>query len=193
MSTIGQPERATQTVTYTIEAHNHRLAAWAAATAASASKLCRFKVTVGAGVLEGCGFGPAFCSPAQLPSPHELDQKHEEWRVAIIKAAANQGLDFTHGVAAKLINCYLKVRFICGGHHEHERVRCLHPPIDEVLLLARARQNVGGFRKEWRKFRHHRWSKFDSATYQAVIDHVRKSLPPGEALWQIEEYWEGHQ
>jgi hypothetical protein len=96
-------------------------------------------------------------------------------------------------VAAKLINCYFKVRFVCAGQHEHERVKCLHPPIDEVLLKKLAAQNIGGLGEQWRQFSKQRWSKFDSVTYQRVIDCIRGSLAPGEPLWKIEEYWPGHQ
>lgn len=100
---------------------------------------------------------------------------------------------FTHGVAAKLINCYLKVRFVCGGHHADERVQMLHPPIDEVLLKELAAMNFGGNAASWRKFRQARWSKFDSETYESVVELIRSSLPPNEPLWKIEEYWRGHQ
>ncbi len=177
---------------YTIEQHQHRLAAWAASRAASA-KGCRFKVKQGVKILENCGFTAVFSKPEQLPRPDLLDEKHTKWREEIIDAAKHWGLIFPHGVAAKLINCYLKVRFVCTGQHEHERVKCLHPPIDELLLKELARQNVGGFKKQWRAFRKQRWSKFDSKTYQSVIDHIRDSLPTNEPLWKIEEHWEGHQ
>jgi hypothetical protein len=45
-------------------------------------------------------------------------------------------LRFTHGIAAKLVNVYLKSVFVCGGRHDHPRVRALHPPIDSLLLDA---------------------------------------------------------
>jgi hypothetical protein len=177
---------------YTIEEHQHRSAAWDAGRSASV-KGCRFKVQQAKNILEACGFNAAFSRTEHLPSPENIDRTHEKWRKAIIEAANQQGLKFTHGVAAKLINCYLKVRFVCAGQHEHERVKCLHPPIDEVLLRELAAQNVGGFRDQWRRFRQGRWSRFDSTTYQSVIDHIRQSLPPGEPLWKIEEHWKGHQ
>lgn len=178
---------------YTIEEHNHRLAAWAASTSASASPLCRFKVHQGVAVLEASGFDVSFSSPERLPEPDALAAKHREWRDAVIEAATTNGLVFTHGIAAKLINCYLKVRFVCGGHHTDQRVQALHPPIDEVLLKELAAVNFGGNARLWRGFRKARWSKFDSATYEAVIEQVRDSLPANEPLWKIEEYWEGHQ
>lgn len=178
--------------TYTIEEHNHRVAAWSGATGARASSLCRFKVQTGVKILEATGLDATFATPDHLPEPSKLDTTHKTWREAAIQAARNQGIQFTHGVAAKLINCYLKVRFVCGGHHEHERVRCLHPPIDALLLDGLAKQNVGGFKREWREFHGMAWSKFDSATYQNVIDLIRQALPPDEPLWKIEEHWPIH-
>jgi hypothetical protein len=177
---------------YHIDLHKHRLAGWAAATAASSSILCRFKVEQGVRILETCGF-KSFVQPKQLPPPDKLDVRHRLWRLALIDSAENAGLIFTHGVAAKLINCYLKVRFLCGGFHEDPRVQTLHPPIDEQLLKELAKQDFGGFGKEWRQFRQARWSKFDSDTYQSVIDTIRASLKPGEPLWLIEEHWKGYQ
>ena len=179
---------------YTFEEHQHRFAAWAAGRAASV-KGCRFTVKQAKAILEKAGFRASSATPSALSRPTKIDSTHLKWRKDIIKAAAKQKLHdkFTHGVAAKLINCYLKVRFVCGDQHEHERVRCLHPPIDEVLLKELARKDVGGIGPKWRELRQKRWSKFDSATYQSAIDNIRQSLPPGEPLWKIEEYWEGHQ
>ena len=178
---------------YTIEEHKHISSAWGAATGARASKLCRFPVFIGRKILEEGGFTAGF-TIKDLPDPAELDAQHEKWCKKAMILAHNKGLkNFTHGIAAKLINSYLKDRFICGGQHEHERVRFLHPPIDEVLLIELAAQNIGGFKKQWQEFRELRWSKYNSKTYQSVIDHIRKSLPAGEPLWKIEAYWKGHQ
>lgn len=178
---------------YTIDVHNHRLAAWSASTAARASRLCRFSVQQGVRILEGSGFDRDLASPDLLPQPDALDFVHRGWRTRVIDAAAQEGVPpFTHGVAAKLINSYLKVRFVCGGHHEHERVRRLHPPIDALLLMELARNDVGGLRRDWRRFAHARWSKFDSDTYEGVIKLIKETLN-GEPMWTIEQYWGGYQ
>ena len=177
---------------YTIGEHQHRLAAWAAGRAASV-KGCRFKVKQARLMLEAAGFTAAFADPSKLPKTANMDRVHRRWRLTIIKAAKTMGLTFSHGVAAKLINCYLKIRFVCGGLHENKRVQCLHPPIDEVLLKELAWQDFGGFGREWEQFRQTRWSKFDSQTYQDVINHIRSSIPAGTPLWKIEMHWEGHQ
>jgi hypothetical protein len=189
----GREDETVLAETYTIEVHRHRFAAWAASRAAAASKDCRFKVQRGVEILEACGIDAALASPELLPRPTEIDQVHRQYRKAIIKAALLRGISMSHGVAARLINAYLKIRFVCAGHHEHEQVKCLHPPIDTPLLKGLERQNVGGFADRWREFHEQGWSKFDADTYQSVIDHIRKSLPPGEPLWKIEEYWTGHQ
>ena len=177
---------------YSIEEHKHRLAAWAASTAAS-TRLCRFKVYQGAWILEVCGFKDAFASPNDLPTPANIKLTHRDWRETVIYVAKEQGLIFTHGVAAKLINCYLKVRFVCGGHHNHERVRCLHPPIDRELLTELAKKNFGNEAKKWRAFRDAGWSKFGSARYESVISLIRRKLSPDKTLWKIEEHWPGYQ
>lgn len=178
---------------YTIEDHKHRLAAWAASRAASASKGHRFKVCQGIDILEACGFTPGLSRPRLLPISAEMDHAHEQWRQAIIEAAEGHGLEFTHGVAAKLINSYLKVRFVCGGFEADPRVKSLHPPIDRVLLEELAKSNFGGFKEQWKMFCQEGWSNFGSDTYETVIDCIRDSLPSGEALWKIEEHWKGHQ
>lgn len=178
---------------YRIEEHMHIAAAWGAATGARASKLCRFRVEIGRGILESAGFTSEF-SLGCLPEPSELDEWHQQKRELIVQIADQRGVrNFTHGIAAKLINGYLKDRFVCGGCHEDRRVIALHPPIDALLLEALAEANFGGQAASWLKFRDKRWSRFDSDTYQAVIDLMRESLPEGEPFWTIERYWRGHQ
>ena len=177
---------------YSFEEHHHRLAAWAAATAARSSPLCRFRVDQGIAILEACGFNTKMSNPNKLPTPQKIDEQHKQWRDDIIIQAEKRGFHFTHGVAAKLINCYLKVRFVCAGHHSHKRVQCLHPPIDRTLLGQLAERNVSGFGLKWREFQRANWSKFDSDQYEEVIDLIRK-VSPKQALWKIEEYWKGHQ
>lgn len=178
-------------LTYGIELHHHRFSAWAASRAASVNK-CRFSVEQGRAILEECGFTANFCRPEQLPEPHSVDEEHRKWRVDVVGAARSRGLPFTHGVAAKLVNIYLKSRFVCGGHHAHERVQRLHPPVDSVLLQSLARLNIGENAKEWKQAAKTRWSKLSSEQYEKLIELIRQSLK-GEPLWKIEEHWAGNQ
>lgn len=189
--TLVTQARLDRATPYGIERHHHLYAAWAASRGASV-KGCWFSVEQGRAILEACGFNAGFCQPDHLPAPADAESKHREWQTTAINSAAAIGLKLTHGVAAKLINLYLKSRFVCGGHHSHERVHHLHPPVDAVLLETLAKRNVGGFARQWRQLARARWSKLDSEEYENVIGLIRKSLD-GEPLWKIEEYWKGNQ
>lgn len=176
---------------YTIEEHKHRFSAWAAGRAANVNG-CRFSVEQARAILEAAHLNQLLSSPDNLPVPQEIDNSHREWRGNIIVAAQDQGLTFTHGVAAKLINIYLKASFVCGGHHAHARVQALHPPIDSVLLDELSAQNIGTFRRAWNEARRIRWSKFNSEQYETVINSIRASMP-NQALWEVEQFWRGYQ
>lgn len=177
---------------YDIESHKHLFAAWAASRAASVAKGSRFSVETGRSILELAGFGAGFSDPDQLPATGEIDREHRQWRNLIInKANELHGISFTHGVAAKLINVYLKCRFVCGGYHEHQRVCALHPPIDAGMLKSLAKS--AKFGREWRRDWKKGWSNFDSARYEGVIARVRLFLKEGEPLWTIEKCWKGNQ
>ena len=121
-----------------------------------------------------------------------MDDCHKEWRRKVIATAKRHGLSScTHGVAAKLINIYLKSGFVCGGYHAHERVKALHPPIDSVLLEKLYSENFGDRRQFWNVVRKKGWSKLGSKLYQKVISDVRDSMP-NQALWKVEQYWQGY-
>lgn len=176
---------------YTIEEHKHRFSAWAAGRAANVNG-CRFSVEQAKEIIEVAGLNQLLADPNNLPLPQDTDTHHREWRNRVIAAAERLGLPFTHGVAAKLINIYLKAGFVCGGHHAHANVQALHPPIDSVLLKELSAQNIGGHRRAWNEARRIRWSNFDSQQYETVINNIRQSMP-NQALWEIEQYWRGYQ
>jgi len=176
---------------YRIELHSHLFAAWAASRAASV-KGCRFSVEQGRDILEGCGFVADLSTPDHLPEASAIDKKHREWRKRACDLAAAKGIPFTHGVAAKLINIYLKSRFVCAGYHLHPKVIALHPPIDKLLLEELAAKNFGDVVKEWRQASRNGWSKLNSDDYERLISLIRIHLP-GKPLWMIEKYWAGNQ
>ena len=171
---------------YDIYEHTHRFAAWAAATGASASPRCRFTVEAGKAILERAGFDARLRHPKQLPSPDRMDEVHLAWRKAVIREARKLGLEFTHGIAAKLINLYLKARFTCGGYADHPHVAALHPPIDSLLLKAFNRTKSPTDRLPVH------WSTFDSLTYQEAIEALREAQK-GVPLWAAESLWKGYQ
>ena len=171
--------------TYDIHEHSHRFAAWAAATGASASPTCRFSVEIGRAILEATGFTPLLSNPSNMPSPKAFDRVHRKWRLKVITEAKKRKLKFTHGIAAKLINLYLKTRFTLGGHSNHPRVKAIHPPIDSLLIKS---VNSTLPRTERMPTA---WSKFDDETYQGVIA-VLRHRNGNKPFWKIEAHWEGH-
>ena len=177
---------------YTIEEHKHRYAAWASSRAAS-TKTCRFSVQQGKSIIDTIGLQMLIADPSLLPRPENLDSMHRTWRTVAIHFANSIGLDtFTHGIAAKLINVYLKGAFVCAGHQMHVNVAALHPPIDSLLLDELYDGDIGGQRQIWAAARKARWSKFDSEQYESVIDGIRATMGE-EPLWHIERYWRGYQ
>lgn len=118
---------------YSIEDHKHRYSAWAASRAASV-KNCRFEVSDGRQVIEEIGLNGVASHPDKLPDAASIDVAHREWRESAIVSANRLGITFTHGVAAKLINVYLKGMIVCGGYNLHPNAKGLHPPIDKLLL-----------------------------------------------------------
>jgi hypothetical protein len=178
---------------YSINEHRHRFACWAASRAASV-KGCRFSVEQGRAILDAV-LRDVASDPRHLPDLGQFDEQHAQWREDVISEAKALRLPFTHGIAAKLINVYLKSMLVCGGYDYHERVAGLHPPIDAVLLEALAKKKIGGEElvAYWAKVRKIRWSKLDSDEYQAVIDHLREANGSSVNLWRVEEHWRGFQ
>ena len=201
---------------YSIEKHIHRLAAWAATRAiARAVSVKGYSITVenGVSLLANNGFNDSF-SLNDLPKPNQkdVDKMHKKWRDKIKtssveflgKSIPNKKSSskkdrkkvmksevFTDGIAAKLINCYLKIRFVCSGKHEDDRVKALHPPVDRQLLGRLAEKNSGGHEIKWREYEGIGWSNFNSEQYSDVITLIRESLN-GQPLWKIEKYWPGY-
>ena len=144
------------------------------------------------GAVQGCHFNTSFSTPDCLTNLSSIDEKHRVWRRQAIEIAANKGLTFTDGVAAKLINCYLKSRLVCAGYSDHPKVAALHPPIDKLLLEELAAQNFGGERASWKRYSNRGWSRLNSDDYEAIASLIRKNLV-GQPLWMIEKHWVGNQ
>lgn len=172
---------------YAINEHCHRFAAWAAGRATSTSTL-RLSVEQGRGLLEAAGFTAGFATPDLLPDPAKIDMEHRRWRDDMKRHSAK----VTDGIAAKLINVYLKARFVCGGFAEHPNVAALHPPIDRLLLDELGRQDFAAQGRIWRRASLEGWSTFGGPRYEGVIACIRSGLN-GKPLWTIESHWKGHQ
>lgn len=192
---------------YSIIEHRHRFAAWAAGRAAG-TKGCRFAVEEGRGLIEGTDI-PSYAAEQQSApeSSEDFDARHRLWRKQMVAQATARRIGgsagcFTHGVAAKLINVYLKSTVICSISSSfsecQSRTDVIHPPIDRLLLLALSdhARSTGSIKRvsecHWRRYADLRWSKFNSDQYEGVIREIRRFLD-GRPLWMIEEHWIGHQ
>jgi hypothetical protein len=173
---------------YSIQEHCHVFACWAASRAASTSILFRFKVRDGKNYLEGSGFTKDF-EIDDLPTPDIFDSEHEKWREAIIL----QKPGWSHGVAAKLINVYLKTRFVSEFSANENTVAAIHPPIDSILLdgLIQHNDNINSDDRKYLK--KVKWSKMSSKQYEKVIEIIKKTVGHKKPLWSIEKYWRGYQ
>ncbi len=179
-------------MTYSIEEHKHRFASWAASRGASVVN-CRFKVEEGKAILEEAGLKEIANSLDHLPIPEEFDIQHRIWRENVIKVAKQYQKEFTHGVASKLINLYLKSVFVCGENINDSRIKAIHPPIDSILLEELYKQDIGGKREVWRKAKKAKWSKLTSEEYEQTIKAIKDTISNNHGLWEIEQYWQGFQ
>ena len=183
-------------MSFTIEKNRHILSCWAASRAAGVSPLCRFEVKKGKSILEKCfGYsGPNEKDVFKLKQ-EDFDSYHLEIIQKIIKYFKNHNiktkidgeieLGMTHGVAAKLLNVYFKIMFICGNYKNEKGIGYIHPPIDSLLL-----NSLDKVQKQ--KFWKYKWSKINFDQYQEIINGI-KAMTESRGLWSIEEYWIGHQ
>lgn len=178
---------------YSIDLHQHRFSAWAAARAAPA-KGRRFSVKKCVSWLEKSGIGEGF-SFEKLPSAEQFDEAHKVWRQSLIEQAAKlSDFSLSHGQAAKILNCYFKARFINAQTAQAETVRAIHPPIDRLLLremISKAIVSPDG--KHTLRAAHDKgWSAWSERDYESVIAVIKQVAGSGP-LWQVECYWQGYQ
>jgi hypothetical protein len=170
---------------YKLFEHKHRFSAWAASRAASVIG-CRFSVEIGQEILETIKDAP-------LPNNQKMfNEFHLTQRNTIISKAKSLELNFTHGVAAKILNCYYKSMYVNDESIDLKIRNVIHPPIDSLLLESLYKNEVGGVKEKWKKAKNTRWSKFSNIDYQEVIDEIIK-IYSKEGLWKVEEYWSGYQ
>ena len=150
-----------------------------------------------------------------LKEVSEFDIWHDEKCEDLTKKAkeifndTNSGekLGFTYGVAAKLLNCYLKTIFVTQfidslSATEKEKVSVIHPPIDRLLInsiknklhLIYADTEMEEKRKFWNSKDIQSWSLYEARDYKKVIGEIKQiQKKRNQPLWMIEAYWPGHQ
>lgn len=191
--------------TYDVNVHLHRYAMWTAHRAA----IRRQKGAVSQNV-EGWFESIGFDRDLELPKligdrfrdQAKFDRSHRRWRELMIAESKRQnGVDeLSHGRAAKVINVYLKTRYVLTAPCSHAAY-VIHPPIDRILLsnlkrCTKGNEKYDGLRDLIKdtKGRVIPWTKMDCAAYEKIISELRKfcdnqSAEKDMPFWKLECYW----
>ncbi len=185
-----------------------KFASWTASAAArprGKHAIKGFSSEKGLEIIKKSNLGELSEGWCKLPSPDDFDDWHEKKRKDVIKISdCVLEKKFTHGIAAKLINVYLKSLFLASSQENLSKenvskMNAIHPPVDSQLLecLAKnldvhqeiSKQELDSLRERWKNVK---WTQLDSDGYMKVIDSFKK-VTSGKGLWVIEKYWPGFQ
>ena len=174
---------------YTYNLHQHNFAAWAAARAAQrgfkGANVRRLKET-----LEEAGLDKFISDDSNWPSKKsEFDELHSEWCNQIIGITKRLGVENpTYGLAAKLVNIYLKATVVLGPHKDSSLASIVHPPIDGQLLENMAKDH--SLDEELRIIcKRTKWTKMTARSYKDLIDKLRENDLHKPHFWLLERYW----
>ncbi len=176
---------------YSMNEHSHNFAVWTVSRAA----FRRFDndeqnlIELTQRLLNSCSISKEY-TVVNLPNPEKFDEIHREWRNQMCELKDDyERAGITHGRAAKIINIYLKSRFLSLEKGVPDaKVVSIHPPIDRILLESLEKSNFAGKAKIWQKFKKFNWTQFDSTKYEEVIFNLKDSMN-GQPLWKIEAFW----
>jgi hypothetical protein len=195
VAVIAHPRLLTVTesdqMSYSFKNHKHNFAAWCASRAASSST-CRFRVKDGKAIIEEVGLQNLVLGVTIPTQPEKMDAFHSGLRQKVVQAALRHGFAFSDGIAAKLINVYLKAFLLLDQDGESPTIAELHPPVDREMLRALIASGLGN-NELWCISQEVGWTHFSGPQYEAVIAGLRELLGPGTPLWMAEQYWPGYQ
>lgn len=208
---------------YEIKHHKHILAVWAAGTAANNSTKFRFSVEFGKKLLLlgsniNCenGFIEHIEEVRSLTTQESFDAWHHSTISAMIDSekveqlvieqniASGKNLNsenYSYGIAAKLLNVYLKVYFL-GEFSKKAFADYIHPPIDRLLLEQLQKLDRKRFSFIMEDFKGHKltngipaWTQLTFNQYEDIIRRVKSHIEEQNVigLWKIEYAWKGHQ
>ena len=108
--------------------------------------------------------------------------------------------NYTYGIAAKILNCYLKVFFL-ESFGNQKFADFIHPPVDAILLKALRKEDKTLFNFKDPIFIHigvqkiPTWTRINENEYKEIIKLMKEFLSTKgqNGLWKIESFWIGHQ
>ena len=204
---------------YNLDFHKHILSKWAASRAASQSKGFKFSVELGSKLLL---FGKKGSQASDqefidyikqienFNSQDDYDSWHHQTIVNMTSYTdeLKQLLDkhnksfnnYTYGIAAKILNCYLKVFFL-ESFGNQKFADFIHPPVDAVLLKALRKEDKKLFNFKNSIFTNigvlkiPTWTRINENEYKMIIKLMKEfvSSKNQKGLWKIESFWIGHQ
>jgi len=189
--------------------YHHRFAAWCASTAIRSAYIGQpvglegtecFQLIEDSQLKDelGAGWRALHSSHDEFDGWHRGKRK----RICDLSAQPNRNTPtFTHGVAAKLINVYMKALFLgsvqdCMSAENRKKQKLIHPPVDGLLQqgLSQGLQNgtifAGGQNVEC-LINYIPWTQLNSEQYEEIIRAFRH-ITRYHGLWTIEEYWPGY-
>ncbi len=204
---------------YNLDFHKHILSKWAASRAASQSKGFKFSVELGSKLLL---FGKKGSQASDqefidyikqienFNSQDDYDSWHHQTIVNMTSYTdeLKQLLDkhnksfnnYTYGIAAKILNCYLKVFFL-ESFGNQKFADFIHPPVDAILLKALRKEDKKLFNFKNSVFTNigvlkiPTWTRINENEYKEIIKLMKEflSIKGQNGLWKIEFFWIGHQ
>lgn len=108
--------------------------------------------------------------------------------------------NYTYGIAAKILNCYLKVFFL-ESFRNQKFADFIHPPVDAILLKALRKEDEKLFNFKNSVFTNigvqkiPSWTRINENEYKMIIKLMKEfvSSKNQNGLWKIESFWIGHQ
>ncbi len=115
-----------------------------------------------------------------------------------------QSINMTYGIAAKMLNVYLKVFYLGDfDSSDKEFANFIHPPIDRLLLLELVNREGNSFKFDREPFSNlsktdrtiPNWTLINEIEYKAIIKLIIEYINSNDlkGLWRIEYAWRGHQ
>ena len=204
---------------YNLDFHKHILSKWAASRAASQSKGFKFSVELGSELLllgkKGCKtndkeFIDYIKQIENFNSQDDYDSWHHQTIVNMTSGTDelkellninNKSFNnYAYGIAAKILNCYLKVFFL-ESFGNQKFADFIHPPVDAILLKALRKEDKTLFNFKDSIFIHigvqkiPTWTRINENEYKEIIKLMKEFLfsKDQNGLWKIESFWIGHQ
>jgi len=204
---------------YNLDLHKHILSKWAASRAASQSKGFKFSVELGSKLLllgkkgsqaSDQEFIDYVKQIENFNSQDDYDSWHHQTIVNMTSYTdeLKQLLDkhnksfsnYTYGIAAKILNCYLKVFFL-ESFCNQKFADFIHPPVDAILLKALRKEDKKLFNFKNSVFTNigvqkiPTWTRINENEYKTIIKLMKEfvSSKNENGLWKIESFWIGHQ